>query len=60
MKTKIVGHPALSHILNLHLRDNAVMKSDFKLLTAQMATLTALVALAKSMADKAMTKAKKK
>lgn len=32
-KQGLMGDPRLSHILNLHLRDNAVMKSEFAKMT---------------------------
>ena len=60
MTAKFIGHPELSHILNLHLRDNAVMKSTFNTFKAEMLSMSSQVTHAQSSADKAMTEARKK
>jgi hypothetical protein len=49
------GHPTLSHILNLHLRDNAVMKSSLDALVKRIDRMDGDVKGAKKAAEKAQS-----
>ena len=55
-----IGDARVSHILNLHLQDNAVMRSEFALLKKTMDQLVNEVKDTKVAADRAMTEAKKR
>jgi uncharacterized coiled-coil protein SlyX len=49
------GHPTLSHILNLHLRDNAVMQSSLEALIKRVERMDGDVKAAKKAAEKAFS-----
>jgi hypothetical protein len=54
-KLRIVGfgaHPALGHVLNLHLQDNVASCSKFKVLEKRMGEIERLVRDAKKAAEK--------
>jgi hypothetical protein len=48
------AHPALSHVLNLHLQDNVVSRSRYESLEKKVAELTKITNEAKKAADKAL------
>jgi hypothetical protein len=54
-ETNFAAHPALSHILNLHLQDNAVIKSEMKAALDKIKDLTADVKTLKGAADRKVT-----
>lgn len=49
------AHPALSHILNLHLQDNVVSRSKFEVLEWRLAEVEKVAWEAKKAADKKVT-----
>jgi hypothetical protein len=49
------AHPALSHILNLHLQDNAVTKSELAVVLEMIKDLAEDVKLVKSASDRKIT-----
>jgi len=51
------AHPRLSHILNIHLRDNAVSKSAMDRLLAEMTEIKRIAEKAEKTADHALQKA---
>ena len=57
MENGFLADPKLSHILNLHLQDNAVMKTSFLDLQKKIKDLEAAVAGAKKTADQAKSAA---
>jgi hypothetical protein len=54
-ETNFSAHPALSHILHLHLQDNAVTKSEMKAALKKIKDLTADVKILKGAADREVT-----
>jgi hypothetical protein len=54
LEANFSGHPTLSHILNLHLRDNAVMNSTLEVLTKRVDSMDAIAKGAKKAAEKAL------
>jgi hypothetical protein len=54
-ETNFSAHPALGHILNLHLQDNAVTKSEMKAALDKIKDLTADVKTLKGAADRKVT-----
>jgi hypothetical protein len=48
------AHPALSHVLNLHLQDNVVSNSRYKSLEKKVTKITKIANEAKKAADKAI------
>jgi hypothetical protein len=54
LEANFSGHPTLSHILNLHLRDNAVMNSTLDALTKRIDAMDSLAKGAKKAAEKAL------
>jgi hypothetical protein len=52
--------PVLSHILNIHLRDHAVMQADFEECKDKLAIALKSAEEAKVVADRALTKANAK
>ena len=49
------AHPALSHVLNLHLQDNVVSRSKFEALEQRLAEVEKVAREAKKAADKKVT-----
>jgi hypothetical protein len=56
LEANFAGHPTLSHILNLHLRDNAVMNSSMAEVTKRIEDLDTLIKAVRKTAEKALTK----
>jgi hypothetical protein len=56
LEANFSGHPTLSHILNLHLRDNAVMNSTLDALTKRIDAMDSLAKGAKKAAEQALNR----
>lgn len=50
--TGFAAHPALSHVLNLHLQDNIMSRSKFKAMEWKMIEVEHLARKVKKLADK--------
>jgi hypothetical protein len=55
MEANFSSHPTLSHILNLHLRDNAVMASSLEALTKRVDKMDVEIKGTKKTAEKALS-----
>ena len=59
LENGFAADPKLSHILNIHLQDNAVMKSTFVTLQAKVTELASSISNTKLVADAAKTQVDK-